>query len=120
MPEVVSGKASRQHQPGLIIGGLLAMAVLLGVSAAAGWRYINDVPPFAPQLPPMPVPNGYDRAEKVLNSGSSLIGTWNPLARSRRTVPPNWPHGTAEQLQAALVPERSKMNQVRAAMRLEW
>src|SRR5207244_1611547 len=43
-----------------------------------------------------------------------------PPKQPRHYVPPTWPHGTPEQLRAALAPVRPMMRQVRAAMRLEW
>src|SRR3989442_547972 len=67
----------------------------------------------------MPVPNGYDRADKAVTPWNPLTAGWKPPP-PRRWVPPTWPRGTPDQLRAALAPVRPLMNEVRAAMRLEW
>jgi hypothetical protein len=93
---------------------ITAVAVLLVLGAYAYCRYAAYVPTFAPQLPPMPEPNGYVRAEQAvlrLSRGDQL---------RRPTIPKSWPNGAPAELGAQVTALRPVLDEVRAAFKLEW
>jgi hypothetical protein len=94
----------------VILGGAAAIACVLILSAAGYWHYVNSVPRFDPQLPSLPQPNGYERAESAARQ----------LLQVRRPMPKSWPRGTPEEIRTALEPVYPILDEVRAAYRLEW
>jgi hypothetical protein len=90
---------------------VVAIPCVLCLGAFGYWWYVNSVPPFTPRLPPLPRPNGYDRAWKAI---VPLI----PF--SRQPVPDRWPDGTPAELRARLVTLRPLLDEVRASFALEW
>jgi hypothetical protein len=93
------------------IAPLLGVFGLVFVLAAGLWGYAywaNSVPPFRPKLPPMPSPNGYERAMVLAAQ----------LVRPPQLT--NWPNGSPAQLRHALRPVRPVLDQVRATFRLQW
>jgi hypothetical protein len=90
---------------------VIGVAALLFVGAAAYWHYATYVPTVTLPPTPMPEPNGYDRYEKA-------------VARLSVPVPPrpprDWPSGSPKELRAYLLPRRPLLNEVRAALKLQW
>jgi hypothetical protein len=97
--------------PIVLIIALVAIPCALCLGAVGYWRYVDSVPTFTPQLPPMPRPNGYEMATKAV---ARLAGARRPK------VPDHWPKVTPEQLRAQLAPVRPMLDEVRSYFRLEW
>jgi hypothetical protein len=81
------------------------------VSVIGCWEYVSYVPPFQPQLQPMPSPNGFMMASHALAQLDQL---------RRPPVPRTWPNGSPAVLRAQLAVVRPILKQVRASFRLEW
>src|SRR5438445_771231 len=82
----------------IVLEGLLGIACILIAVVIGGWQYIIYVPPFHPQLPPMPQPNGYEKAERLVVDLSQKIP---------ESVYKRWPDGAStEQLHNQLAPIR--------------
>src|SRR5205823_5569115 len=64
-----------------------------------------------PQLPPMPSPNGYEQAATALARLSQI---------RRPPLPKNWPEATPSELQAQLAAVRPILDQIDAALQLQW
>jgi hypothetical protein len=93
------------------IGGIVATILIVVASVVGYWEYASYVPPFQPQLPPMPSPNGYVIASQALARLDQL---------HRPPVPRTWPNGSPAELRAQLAVVRPILKQVRAALHLEW
>jgi hypothetical protein len=96
---------------GIVVAAVIAIVCSLGLGLVGYWQYATSVPPFRPQLPPMPQPNGYELAAQAV---AQLAGARRPKA------PDHWPKGTPEELRAQLAPIRPMLDQVRSSFRLEW
>src|SRR5690242_20668147 len=95
----------------LTLVAALATLGIVVVGAIASWRYIDDVTPFHPQLPPMPEPNGYVVAAQATSQ----------LSKIHRPPPPSrWPAGTREELLAQLQPIKPVLKAVRGSFELQW
>jgi hypothetical protein len=98
-------------------GWLIVLVAAIGIVSALAlgivgyWQYATSVPPFKPQLPPMPRPNGYERAAKAAERRSSA---------KHPPYPPRWPNGTQAELRAQLAPIRPILDEIREAFQLEW
>jgi hypothetical protein len=97
--------------PIVLIIALVAILGVLCLGAVGYWRYVNGVPPFTPQLPPMPRPNGYELAAKAAAPVSQMLRPAERLG-GPETMPLQW--------QAVLVRVRPALDAVRAAFRLQW
>jgi hypothetical protein len=106
---------------GVIFAGVFGVVGILLISTVSYWRYVNSVPPFTPQLPPMPNPNGYTQAEQALSLLPAPNRLW-PAQEWLKGTPAtsNRSYGTPEQLQVSLVSKRPILDRVRATFRLEW
>ncbi|HTE21366.1 MAG TPA: hypothetical protein VK689_23630, partial [Armatimonadota bacterium] len=89
----------------------LLLGVLLFLLPPALWGVINYVPPFHPELPPLPDPNGYTVASGALRQES--------LAE-RLKDGERWQTLPLPELERALRKRRSALASVRAAFSLEW
>jgi hypothetical protein len=96
---------------GVILAGLFGLVCVVIVGTVSYWQYVNSVPAITPHLSPMPNPNGYLTAKRLMDR----------LDQIQRPPPPKtWPNGSREQLRAQLGPVRPVLDSVRAAFRDEW
>jgi hypothetical protein len=95
----------------IVLLAAIGFVCALGLGVVGYWRYAASVPPFKPQLPPMPKPNGYERAAKAAGRLSRAI---------HPPYPPHWPSGMPAELRAQLAPVRSILDEIRATFRLTW
>jgi hypothetical protein len=104
---------NRASRSGPLIAVVVTAAIIcsLGLGIVGYWRYATSVAPFMPQLPPMPKPNGFERAVKAARG--------LPWAKytARRS---GWLKGTPMELRAQLTSIRPILDEVRATFRLEW
>jgi hypothetical protein len=113
----VRGRGERRMRQSLRSGWLITLAAGIGIVCALAlgvvgyWKYATGVPPFTPQLPPLPKPNGYERAAKAAGR------LWR--AKGPR-LPARWPNGTQAELHAQLAPLRPVLDEIRATFRLDW
>lgn len=99
------------HRTVTLAASLLAPVAVLTVAAWGYWQYVTAVPALRLNLPPMPEPNGYERAIEALGR----VG-W----ADRPPMPDTWPDGTTAQLEAQITSMRPVLDEVRAALALEW
>jgi hypothetical protein len=97
--------------PIILIIALVAILGVLCLGAVGYWRYVNGVPPFTPQLPPMPRPNGYELAAKAAAPVSQMLRPAERLGGPEK-MPLQW--------HAVLVRVHPALDKVRAAFRLQW
>jgi hypothetical protein len=94
-----------------VVLAVIGIVGALGLGVVGYWRYVNSVPPFTPRLPPLPQPNGYERAVRAIIELSPV---------NRPPVSVRWPNGTPEELRAQLRALRPQLDAVRASFALEW
>src|SRR5438874_11644086 len=90
-----------------VLGRVLAIIGILVCGVVGYWRYASYVPPFRPELPPMPSPNGYVRAEQLVAQLYAKVPQ-SGLLRYQ------WLSGSLNQRRSQLAPVRPILNQVRA------
>jgi hypothetical protein len=95
----------------IVLVAAVATAGVLGLGIVGYWTYATSVPPFMPQLPPLPKPNGYVRAAKAAVRLSQA---------SRLPYPFRWPSGTQAELRAQLAPVRPILDEIRETFQLQW
>jgi hypothetical protein len=95
----------------IVLVAAIATVCVLGLGIIGYWTYATSVPAFRPQLPPMPKPNGHERAAMAARR----------LSRAKRSVrPPRWLNGTPMELRAQIAPIRPILDEIRATFQLEW
>jgi hypothetical protein len=95
----------------IVLLAAIGIACALGLGVVGYWNYATSVPPFTPQLPPLPKPNGYERAATAAARASRA---------KRPPYPPRWPNGTQAELRAQLAPVRPILDEIRSTFRLDW
>jgi hypothetical protein len=95
----------------VILSGLIALLTVLFLGGFGYWSYVHVVPPFHPLLPPLPTPNGYDRAAAIA-AGLDVKYRGSKLLPWPQKIPAERPEGLAEL--------RPDMDAMRATFRLEW
>jgi hypothetical protein len=101
-------RVSPRRSWGIVVLGVFGVIITL-MAALWGYAYwANSLPPFRPRLPPMPSPNGYERA----------------LALAARLPRPpqgtDWPYGAPTAIRPFMDAARPSLDQIRATFRLEW
>jgi hypothetical protein len=104
-------KQASRSGPLIVVVAVIGIMCSLGLGFLGYWKYATSVPPFKPQLPPMPRPNGYERAAKAAERRSRA---------KHPPYPPRWPNGTQAELRAQLAPIRPILDEIREAFQLEW
>ena len=122
MPREHAEDRSTRGRRMAVVASLLLLVVLFLLPPAL-WGVINYVPPFRPDLPPLPSPNGYEVASNALRRmgkpGNLRENVWR-VRPGNHPVQERWQGASLPGLEAALRKRRSTLATVRAAFPLEW
>src|SRR5438105_1855066 len=105
-------RLSRRWSWPITIGGLLGLVVILILSLWGYDRWANTAPVVEYHPPPMPSPNGYDRAVAFLAQLPPEPGSQGPYNR--------WPAAPPSALRQALAPAEPALRAIRDTFRLQW
>lgn len=95
----------------IITGACLSLVVIVILGLVGYRQYVLAVPPFTPQLPAMPQPNGFDRAEAAIR---------RQFPQGRVPVPVGWPQPNPRELRPQWRKVAPLLDELRSTFALEW
>lgn len=121
----------RRSPWGIILPCMVAIPLVLAAGVIGYWHYLTWLPPYHPEAPVMPEPNGravalaalsryrYSGDGSTTNASTATATPTEPIV-NRPPIPVGWLNVLSDQLQAQLIPMRPILDDVRTSLALQW